>query len=77
MCVSRIERAGARGGASECTYRHGALQTQNKQVKKSARVVYVCDESGAPPLVGCGNDPSAGSPTETLLRLQLPLEYKI
>ena len=25
----------------------------------------------------CGNDPSAGSPTETLLRLQLPLDDKI
>jgi hypothetical protein len=25
----------------------------------------------------CGNDPSAGSPTETLLRLQLPLEDKV
>ena len=25
----------------------------------------------------CGNDPSAGSPTETLLRLHLPLREKI
>jgi hypothetical protein len=27
--------------------------------------------------IDCGNDPSAGSPTETLLRLQLPLDDKI
>ena len=26
---------------------------------------------------GCGNDPSAGSPTETLLRLHLPLNDEI
>ena len=25
----------------------------------------------------CGNDPSAGSPTETLLRLHLPLNDKV
>ena len=25
----------------------------------------------------CGNDPSAGSPTETLLRLHLPLNHKV
>ena len=25
----------------------------------------------------CGNDPSAGSPTETLLRLHLPLNGKV
>ena len=25
----------------------------------------------------CGNDPSAGSPTETLLRLHLPLDDKV
>ena len=25
----------------------------------------------------CGNDPSAGSPTETLLRLLLPLDNKV
>ena len=33
------------------------------------------------PLVGiwdrCGNDPSAGSPTDTLLRLHLPLNGKV
>ena len=27
--------------------------------------------------VGCGNDPSAGSPTETLLRLHLPLDDEV
>jgi hypothetical protein len=27
--------------------------------------------------IGCGNDPSAGSPTETLLRLHLPLNGKV
>ena len=27
--------------------------------------------------VGCGNDPSAGSPTETLLRLHLPLNDEV
>ena len=27
--------------------------------------------------LGCGNDPSAGSPTETLLRLHLPLNDEI
>ena len=26
---------------------------------------------------GCGNDPSAGSPTETLLRLHLPLNNEV
>ena len=26
---------------------------------------------------GCGNDPSAGSPTETLLRLHLPLNDSV
>ena len=26
---------------------------------------------------GCGNDPSAGSPTETLLRLHLPLNDEV
>ena len=26
---------------------------------------------------GCGNDPSAGSPTETLLRLHLPLDIEV
>jgi len=26
---------------------------------------------------GCGNDPSAGSPTETLLRLLLPLNAQV
>ena len=43
-----------------------------------------CGDSPAPPLQektrrgnGNGNDPSAGSPTETLLRLQLPLENKV
>lgn len=29
------------------------------------------------PLPGLGNDPSAGSPTETLLRLLLPLNDKV
>ncbi len=28
-------------------------------------------------LKGCGNDPSAGSPTETLLRLHLPLDDEV
>ncbi len=27
--------------------------------------------------LGCGNDPSAGSPTETLLRLHLPLDDEV
>ena len=27
--------------------------------------------------IGCANDPSAGSPTETLLRLLLPLSDKV
>ena len=27
--------------------------------------------------IACGNDPSAGSPTETLLRLHLPLDGKV
>jgi hypothetical protein len=27
--------------------------------------------------IWCGNDPSAGSPTETLLRLHLPLDDKV
>ena len=27
--------------------------------------------------IGCGNDPSAGSPTETLLRLHLPLNDEV
>jgi hypothetical protein len=27
--------------------------------------------------LGCGNDPSAGSPTETLLRLHLPLNDEV
>jgi hypothetical protein len=29
------------------------------------------------PKLRCGNDPSAGSPTETLLRLHLPLNDKV
>ena len=28
-------------------------------------------------LIWCGNDPSAGSPTETLLRLHLPLNDEV
>ena len=28
-------------------------------------------------IIWCGNDPSAGSPTETLLRLHLPLNDKV
>jgi hypothetical protein len=28
-------------------------------------------------VLGCGNDPSAGSPTETLLRLHLPLDDEV
>ena len=28
-------------------------------------------------IFGCGNDPSAGSPTETLLRLHLPLNDEV
>ena len=34
---------------------------------------------GTDPLVRnrCGNDPSAGSPTETLLRLHLPLNDEV
>jgi hypothetical protein len=30
-----------------------------------------------PLLLECGNDPSAGSPTETLLRLHLPLNDEV
>lgn len=33
--------------------------------------------SGLAPARGRGNDPSAGSPTETLLRLHLPLNDKV
>ena len=33
--------------------------------------------AGLDDLDRCGNDPSAGSPTETLLRLHLPLDVEI
>ena len=35
------------------------------------------DFTGVEILDRCGNDPSAGSPTETLLRLHLPLSVKV
>ena len=34
-------------------------------------------EGGRGTVLGFGNDPSAGSPTETLLRLHLPLNDKV
>ena len=36
-----------------------------------------CNFTGGEILDRCGNDPSAGSPTETLLRLHLPLSDKV
>jgi hypothetical protein len=36
-----------------------------------------CLVTGGEILDRCGNDPSAGSPTETLLRLHLPLDDKV
>ena len=39
--------------------------TQNKQYRFTWKVFW------------CGNDPSAGSPTETLLRLHLPLTGEV
>ena len=34
------------------------------------------ETEASPPMI-CGNDPSAGSPTETLLRLLLPLNDRV
>ena len=36
-----------------------------------------CQFTGVSILDRCGNDPSAGSPTETLLRLHLPLNSEV
>ena len=47
--------------------------------KKPLRSRPAADESqtGREGWQGCGNDPSAGSPTETLLRLHLPLNDEV
>ena len=42
-----------------------------------SKEVYLTDFTGMKILDRCGNDPSAGSPTETLLRLHLPLNDKV
>ena len=41
--------------------------------KSTQRFVRTVEDHGS----WCGNDPSAGSPTETLLRLHLPLDDKV
>ena len=47
--------------------------------RETAATKKVCEHSslGWMVLDWCGNDPSAGSPTETLLRLHLPLNHEV
>jgi hypothetical protein len=46
---------------------------KRKSMKKSVfHAIFLCFV-----LERCGNDPSAGSPTETLLRLHLPLNDEV
>ena len=54
------------------------LSTQNFHTKASRRSHYQLVHGAVKILdVRCVNDPSAGSPTETLLRLHLPLHDKV
>jgi hypothetical protein len=53
---------------------NGAARPQRIGESRSLSTSYF---SGSKILDRCGNDPSAGSPTETLLRLHLPLNDKV
>ena len=61
-------------GSLTPVYEHTLVQLAIK-VKKFAGLTYL-DRSQEGSL-RCGNDPSAGSPTETLLRLHLPLNSEV
>ncbi len=70
--VENFYGAGKRTSASRCgKYRSGSGSTQQKRA--------LCGPTSQVEDHGsrCGNDPSAGSPTETLLRLHLPLDDKV
>ena len=55
-----------RGGVASITVESSAGQLRSQ-----------AEARRSPFKVGCGNDPSAGSPTETLLRLHLPLDDEV
>lgn len=57
---------------------HNKMQNyQNQLIKKNRNFFLILHKVGWYKVFGCGNDPSAGSPTETLLRLLLPLNDQV
>ena len=66
----------------ESTYMHDSHKQSSQVTRNRQQTTHtkVCDAVAAPRgwvLDRCGNDPSAGSPTDTLLRLHLPLNGKV
>ena len=56
-------------------YRRGMIQSHMTHLHVPHATAQ--NSHGGKILDRCGNDPSAGSPTETLLRLHLPLNDKV
>ena len=79
-CVGFLQRERrAHEGGGQCpSKRAHSLEEHNTQAQKAPP-----EENQTHSSLGwmiwdrCGNDPSAGSPTETLLRLHLPLNGKV
>ena len=71
--------------AESCTYYDNLLQVNLYIRRKNSfpdtiladKLVHQSSFTELEILDRCGNDPSAGSPTETLLRLHLPLNDKV
>ncbi|PHT26346.1 hypothetical protein CQW23_34035 [Capsicum baccatum] len=79
-CIQRLD--GSRDSAIHTKYRISLHSSSMREPRYPLpRVVFVYRRSTGPPDArhgrGFDNDPSAGSPTETLLRLLLPLNDKV
>ena len=63
----------------KCVWGSSAAEAERVGRASRLRPKKVCEHSslGWMVLDWCGNDPSAGSPTETLLRLHLPLNHEV
>lgn len=56
---------------------HSSAETEKDCQNSLVHGSYQVTPEGVTRQLRCGNDPSAGSPTETLLRLHLPLNDEV
>jgi hypothetical protein len=75
MCVQNFNDS--RGLAIRITYRISLRSSSLWEPRHPLLKVVMSFRFQLKILDRCGNDPSAGSPTETLLRLHLPLNDKV